>query len=261
MADAVPVEEMLEIDRWILARASELVRQLPRMVRPAGLPLKVYRAIYDFATTDLSAVYFDVLKDRLYTAATKSKSRRSGQTALYKVHYALETRAGRTAPGFHHGGSPELRSDSKPRPPESNPPRVAAGTRKSLRLTAWMKPSLETWEILLNTRERVLKGLEEARRWRRRSSLRNVARSALCAAARLPITSFELHNEYASVLPSLFIVSQVVFDPPGAKDAPLEVTVERADGAKCERCWKYSTAIGVDTDYPTVCDSCAEATA
>ena len=50
---------------------------------------KVYRAIYDFATTDLSAVYFDVLKDRLYTAATKSRARRSGQTALYQVHYAL----------------------------------------------------------------------------------------------------------------------------------------------------------------------------
>ncbi len=50
---------------------------------------KVYRAIYDFTTADLSARYFDILKDRLYTAATSSRERRSGQTALYKVHYAL----------------------------------------------------------------------------------------------------------------------------------------------------------------------------
>jgi isoleucyl-tRNA synthetase len=50
---------------------------------------KVYRAVYDFATVDLSAVYFDVLKDRLYTAATKSRARRSAQTALYRLAHAL----------------------------------------------------------------------------------------------------------------------------------------------------------------------------
>ena len=50
---------------------------------------KVYRAIYDFATVDLSAIYFDVLKDRLYTAAPKSQARRSAQTALYRLLYAL----------------------------------------------------------------------------------------------------------------------------------------------------------------------------
>ena len=86
--DAVPVAEMLEIDRWILARTEDLIRRCRGWYDTLEFH-KVYRAIYDFATADLSARYFDILKDRLYTAATSSQARRSGQTALYRVHYAL----------------------------------------------------------------------------------------------------------------------------------------------------------------------------
>ena len=66
--DAVPVEEMLDIDRWILARTETLIRRCRASYDDLEFH-KVYRAIYDFATTDLSSLYFDVLKDRLYTAA------------------------------------------------------------------------------------------------------------------------------------------------------------------------------------------------
>jgi isoleucyl-tRNA synthetase len=86
--DAVPVKDMLEIDRWILARMEDLIRRCRGWYDSLEFH-KVYRAIYDFATADLSARYFDILKDRLYTAGTSSQARRSGQTALYKVHYAL----------------------------------------------------------------------------------------------------------------------------------------------------------------------------
>ena len=79
---------MLDIDRWILARTEALVRQCRTSYDDFEFH-KVYRAIYDFATTDLSSLYFDVLKDRLYTGATRGRPRRSGQTALYKIHYAL----------------------------------------------------------------------------------------------------------------------------------------------------------------------------
>ena len=79
---------MLEIDRWILARTEDLIRRCRGWYDSLEFH-KVYRAIYDFATTDLSARYFDILKDRLYTAGTSSRARRSGQTALYRVHYAL----------------------------------------------------------------------------------------------------------------------------------------------------------------------------
>ena len=76
------------MDRWILAKAEEMVRNCRVWYDELAFH-KVYRAVYDFATTDLSAVYFDVLKDRLYTSATRSRARRSGQTAVYRIHYAL----------------------------------------------------------------------------------------------------------------------------------------------------------------------------
>jgi isoleucyl-tRNA synthetase len=74
--DAVPGEELVEIDQWILVRAEELVSRC-RIWYDEFAFHKVYRAVYDFATVDLSSIYFDVLKDRLYTSATKSHARRS----------------------------------------------------------------------------------------------------------------------------------------------------------------------------------------
>ena len=79
---------MLEIDQWILVRAEDLVARCRAWYDDFEFH-KVYRAVYDFATVDLSSIYFDVLKDRLYTSATKSQARRSAQTALYRLLDAL----------------------------------------------------------------------------------------------------------------------------------------------------------------------------
>ena len=242
VADAVPVEEMLEIDRWILSRASELVRSCRGWYDEHAFH-KVYRAIYDFATTDLSAVYFDVLKDRLYTSATKSPARRSGQTALYKVHYALTRLA---APLLSFTTEEVWSYTQKPKgAPESvhlstlpDPEELASGLSPA---------KLETWSQLLEVREVVLKSLEEARQ---------AKLIGTSLEAKVTITGFPL-PEYAADLPALFIVSQVVL----ASGAELKVTVERAEGVKCERCWKYSTKVGEDAKYPTVCDACAAALA
>ncbi|MCU1274611.1 MAG: Isoleucyl-tRNA synthetase, partial [Bryobacterales bacterium] len=86
--DAVPAGELLEIDQWILIRAEDLIARCRAWYAEFAFH-KVYRAIYDFATVDLSAVYFDVLKDRLYTGGRRSHGRRSAQTVLYRVQYAL----------------------------------------------------------------------------------------------------------------------------------------------------------------------------
>ena len=244
-ADAVPVEKMLEIDRWILARAENLVRSCRAWYNEHAFH-KVYRAIYDFATTDLSAVYFDVLKDRLYTAATKSKSRRSGQTALYKVHYALTRLA---APLLAFTTEEVWSYTKKPAgAPESVRFGDAAGSEElASGLTA---KQLAAWEQLLDTREKVLKVLEDARQGK-------MIGTSLEAKVELaaPASSYALLKEYESFLPSLFIVSQVILEP----GSELTIAVNRAEGAKCERCWKYSTQIGIDPDYPTVCDTCAAA--
>jgi isoleucyl-tRNA synthetase len=248
VADAVPVGEMLEIDRWILARASELVRSCRGWYDEHAFH-KVYRAIYDFATTDLSAVYFDVLKDRLYTSATKSRARRSGQTALYKVHYALT----RLAAPLLSFTTEEVWSYTQK--PKGAPESVHLSTLpEPEELASGLSPAkLETWSQLLNVREVVLKSLEEARQAK-------LIGTSLEAKVRLQawpdiLPMLEL---YLVDLPSLFIVSQVILSQ-SDQGTPLRAIIERADGVKCERCWKYSTRVGEDPKYPTVCDSCAAA--
>jgi isoleucyl-tRNA synthetase len=232
--DAVPTGELLEIDKWILARMEDLIRRT-RVSYDEHAFHKVYRAIYDFATTDLSAVYFDVLKDRLYTAGTKSHARRSGQTALYKVHYAL-TRL--LAPLLAFTAEEVWSYTRKP-----------AGAPDSVHLALLPEPEevasgldaakLERWERLLEVRNVVLKALEEARQAK-------FIGTSLEAKVRLAGAKLD---DYAADLPALFIVSQVELEP----GDELKVTVERAEGAKCERCWKYSVFTG------PVCEPCADA--
>ncbi|MDP8989164.1 MAG: isoleucine--tRNA ligase [Acidobacteriota bacterium] len=232
--DAVPVNELPEIDRWILSRTEDLIRRA-RVSYTENAFHKVYRAIYDFATTDLSAVYFDVLKDRLYTAAPKSHARRSGQTALYKVHYALTRLA---APLLAFTTEEVWSYTRKPAgAPESvhlallpNPEEVASGLDAA---------KLARWERLLEVRNVVLKALEEARQLK-------VIGTSLEARVRLAGAQLD---DYAAGLPALFITSQVILEP----GDDLKVTVERAEGAKCDRCWKYSVFTG------PACEPCAAA--
>jgi isoleucyl-tRNA synthetase len=235
--DMVPVKEMLDIDRWILARTEALIRQCRKSYDDFDFH-KVYRAIYDFATTDLSSLYFDVLKDRLYTGATRGRARQSGQTALYKVHYVLVRLM---APFLSFTAEEAWSFTAKP-----------AGAPDSVHLALLPEPEevahgldaakLADWDALMQAREPVLKALEEARQ----SKLIGTS-----LEARLRVVSSDLFERYAQDLPALFIVSQV------ALDAENGIIVERADGSKCERCWKYSTAVGEDAEYPTVCGDCA----
>jgi isoleucyl-tRNA synthetase len=204
---------------------------------------KVYRAIYDFATTDLSSVYFEVLKDRLYTCATNSHARRSGQTALYRVHYAL-TRL--VAPLMSFTAEEVWTHTPKPaKAPESvhlalfpTPEELNSGLSKA---------QLAAWDELMQFREPVLKALEEAR-------AAKLIGAPLEACLRISVGDTSVFHSYADELPRLFVVSQVILEP-----GDFKVTVEKAEGVKCERCWKYSTAVGLDASYPTVCDSCSSA--
>ena len=235
--DMVPVEDMLDIDRWILARTQELVKTCRKAYGDLEFH-KAYRAIYDFATTELSSLYFNVLKDRLYTGATRGKPRQSGQTALYKVHCALVRLmapflAFTTEEAWSFTAKPEGAPDSVHLTLLPEPEELAHGLDAV---------KIADWDALVQAREPVLKALEEARQ----SKLIGTS-----LEARVHVPRSDLLKKYESNLPALFIVSQVVLDGTDA------VRVERAEGQKCERCWKYSTYVGTDDEYPTVCGDCA----
>jgi isoleucyl-tRNA synthetase len=244
--DAVPADRLPEIDQWILLRAEDLVMRCHAWYAEFAFH-KVYRAVYDFATVDLSAVYFDVLKDRLYTAAPKSHTRRSAQTVLHRLLYALvrlcaPILAFTTDEVWRHMGLDfTVHTALFPEPAE-----LTTGIPDEQRKRA------ENWDRLMQVRQDVLKSLEVARQ-------EKFIGAPLEARVRVSANGdlYPLLNAYAAELPALFIVSQVEVSP-GAGDT-VQVKVERAAGCKCERCWKYKTDVGSQSAYPTICASCAEA--
>jgi len=250
--DAVEASEMEELDQWILLRAENLVAQCRAWYEELAFH-KVYHAVYDFAITDLSALYFDVLKDRLYTFAPRSRARRSAQTAIYRLTYALVRLL---APILTFTTEEVWGYFKKPAgAPESVHlcllPEPAELTRG---LTAAARKRLKSWDRLIEVRDHVLKSLETARQEKFIGAPLE-ARIILKAGGDL----YPLLEKYAAQLPALFIVSQVELTR--QDENALSVHVARAQGSKCERCWKYSTDVGSVAELPTVCGACAAAVA
>jgi isoleucyl-tRNA synthetase len=243
--DAVPASEMSGIDQWILLRAEEHVAKCRAWYDEFAFH-KVYHSTYAFCTVDLSSIYFDVLKDRLYTSAPKSQARRSAQTALYRL---LDALVKLLAPLLcftaeevwqHMGATASVHTAYFPEASE-----LAAGVGDEARKRT------PAWDRLMEVRDSVLKTLEAARN-------EKVIGAPLEAKVRLMASGdlLVLLREYAGELPSLFITSQVeVVEGEG----DLAVQVLRADGTKCDRCWKYTSDVGSDAVFPTVCGCCASA--
>jgi len=223
----------------------------------------VYRALFNFATVTLSARYFDIIKDRLYTFAPRNKARRSAQTALLEIVDSLarmlapilvftadeiwENLPGRTEPSIHVVLLPKASEESH----------EALSTE---------------WERLFAIRDDVLRALEEARIAKQIGSSLE-AKVTLRASG----SALELLQKHQKDLRYLFIVSQVELGNSTNSDAVhialsigqdlrgstagsvVSIVISKADGPKCERCWNFSTQVGESERYPTVCERCIAA--
>jgi isoleucyl-tRNA synthetase len=241
---------MLEIDQWILIRAEQLVERSRGFYEEFSFH-RAYQAIYNFCTIDLSALYFDVLKDRLYTAAPKSAARRSAQTALYRLTDALIRLL---APLVSYTSEEAWKhfTANLAAPSSVHLTEFPAPSDLTAGLTEEHRTRAANWDRLVEVRESVLKSLEIARQEKFIGAPLE-ARVSLTADD----TLYPLLETYLAQLPMLFIVSQVNLKR--QKDVTLAVHIERADGAKCERCWKYAITIGDDPRLPSICAPCAEA--
>ncbi len=259
--DSVSGDELEEIDAWALDRAAAVLERVEKSYGDFEFH-KVYRAVYDFATVDLSAFYFDILKDRLYTAPSKSRRRRAAQTVLYRIADAL-VRAVSPILCFTAdevwSHMPSLAS-GEAREPSVHMAVMAPPAELRSELSKAHLQRLEKWPRLIAVRNAVLKALEEARREKFvRSALE--AKVVLGAGGELRA----LLSEYLSQLPSIFIVSQVELSPGvlegiEVSDLPgLKIKIERALGKKCARCWNFSQRVGEDERHPDVCERCSEA--
>ena len=247
--DSVPAEELLETDRWALAELAEVVRTV-REAYEAYEFHTVYHTLYHFCTVTLSARYFDIIKDRLYTFAEFNRDRRSAQTALYRIVDAL---ARMLAPLLVFTADEIW---------ESLP---VDNTRPAFVHLALL-PSVEhdsedlrtRWNLLFKARDYVLRSLEDARE-------RKEIGSSLDAKVILKASSgmYQLLKRHETELRFILIVSAVELSETEFKVALpefiLTVEVVPAEGEKCERCWNYSTHVGDSSKYLTVCERCVAA--
>ncbi len=240
--------ELPDLDRWILHRTAELVARA-RKAYDGFTFHHVVQQLVNFCAVDLSALYLDIVKDRLYCSGAGERGRRAAQTTLWEILGALVR---------HHGADPVLhrRRDLGAISRAANAPRASC-SRDSLRRPHMDDALAATWERLLSARSAVTKALEEARQarssgihWMRGCSWRRADGCGRCCSS-MP-----------AELPALFIVSQVHLagELPEQYASPLlpemRVRVERARGRKCERCWNYSEAVGRAAGHPGLCARC-----
>jgi isoleucyl-tRNA synthetase len=251
--DAVPFDQMEELDQYMLRQTCAFAADVRNAYDEFAFH-KIYHRVNHFCIVDLSAFYFDVLKDRLYISAPKSQGRRSAQTAVWRIGEAL-VRALAPIMSFTCEEIwtflPKIasREESVHLAQFSAATEILGGTA----IPATGSKSDEDWASLRTVRDEVLKALEEARN-NKLIGTGLEAQVAITAAD----PAYSVLARHREQLRYLFIVSAVTLtEGSGNGTGALHIEVKKADGAKCDRCWNYSTRVGEDKTYPTVCERCS----
>lgn len=248
----VAYEKLTEIDKWALLKLQKLVQRVTQAYDEYEYHL-LYHAVHNFCAVDMSAIYLDILKDRLYTAPPASGERRAAQTVIYEILRALVCLI---APVLTFTAEEIWRY----MPKSDNAP-------LSVQMLAWpeVKPewqddALEAkWDRILEIRTEISKALEIARRDKVIGHSLD-ARVDIYASGDL----YAFLQELAAELPAISIISAAVVHQASApadayksEELDMAVTIAPATGTKCERCWNYSETVGHDAQYPTICSRCA----
>jgi isoleucyl-tRNA synthetase len=244
----VSYPELYEIDRWALHRLQKLISRVREAYEGFEFHV-VYHSVQNFCAVEMSALYFDILKDRLYTFSSHSKGRKSAQTALYEILKALTSLMAPILSFTAEEVWKYIPSD--------------LGRAESVHLTQF--PALkgeylddtlnDRWEQIWEIRAFVTKALEEARK-EKMIGLSLDAQIHLY----LPEKIYQFLQPYQKDLKSIFIVSSVTLHPGSGKDEKeVKVEVLRAEGGKCERCWNFDVTVGRHEEHRTICQRCIEA--
>ncbi|HET7005961.1 MAG TPA: isoleucine--tRNA ligase, partial [Candidatus Binatia bacterium] len=258
--DRVPPEQFEDLDRWILQRTENLLSRCREAYENCEFHV-VYHSVNNYCAVDLSAQYLDIVKDRLYCEGTNSTKRRAAQTTLYRI---LDVLVHLTAPILSFTAEEVWNY----LPGKNNRP-------KSVFLSQIPEPDprsgdiqlAEKWDRLFDERSEVLKALEQART----AGIIGHSLDAKVVFGKSDNQVSAKLSEYAAQdrvgAQDFLIVSQAnnenhesASTAAASYDAPLlncTVVVSKADGAKCERCWKYDVEVGADQNHPTVCPRCA----
>ena len=252
--DSVAYADMEELDRWALLRMEQVKETVLKAYDDYEFHV-MYHAVHNFCTVDLSAIYLDILKDRLYTEKADSKLRRSAQTAMYEI---LTTLVRLVAP-------------------------VLCFTSEEVWQALPNKEERE-WSVHMSDMPKVNeayldKALDE--KWKKRLAVRSVAMKALEEARQAKVIGHPLDAEvtvYADgeaydivkamekeladflLVSQTHIVSGTAEAPENAasnEEGTVKASVAVCTLAKCERCWKRSADVDADPKHPGVCARCA----
>ena len=250
--DYVKYEDLKPIDKFALHKLNKVVEEVTVAFDNYEF-YKYFQCLQNFAAVDLSSFYLDIVKDRLYTAGKKSVSRRACQTVLYET---LQVLVRILTPVMPHQAEDIWQ----------NTPEIQRGGLESILLTDWVKLNKE-WDNaqleedftkILKTREVVTRAIEPLRAEKK-------VGSSLEVAVYVKSDDSEILKANAKDLADIFITSQAYV----ADEAPAEVLneytengitvwVTKAEGEKCERCWKFRK-LGEHAGHETICSDCYDA--
>lgn len=244
-----------EIHRWALGELNKLIRKVTKHFDSYDFHL-LYHDIHNFCVLNMSSFYLDVLKDELYCSHPNDPARRAAQATLYKILKALLVLI---APILPHTAEEAWQFTPKL---ENEP--------WSVHLLDWPKPDtafddtelMARWEELLEIRSVVMTALEKARADKLIGSSLESEITIKASASKKK----EMLEHYRQDLAGLFIVSRVSLDEVSEDKEPLvihedddlKVSVFKARGKKCQRCWVYSEGVGKDPEHPDLCERCRD---
>ncbi|HET7209694.1 MAG TPA: isoleucine--tRNA ligase [Terriglobales bacterium] len=250
--DRVSFDQMEPLDQYMLRETADLNDQVQQWYAEFAFH-KIYQRVLQFCTTDLSAFYFNVLKDRLYVSAPASRARRSAQTAMWTI---IETMVRLLAPimSFTCEEVWQYLPSRANREASVHIARFPAAAEILGNASRQDRQQKEDWTTLLAVRDDVLKALEEARAAK---LIGKELEAQVTITAPEPI--YSVLTRYKDELRYIFIVSAVTLrqGTPENGTGSIKVEVQKADGKKCDRCWNYSVHVGEDSRYPSVCERCS----
>ncbi|EGJ28975.1 MULTISPECIES: isoleucine--tRNA ligase [Moorena] len=266
--DKVPVQELPELDRYMLHRITEVFEDVTDAFESYQF-FRFFQSVQNFCVVDLSNFYLDIAKDRLYISAPNSPRRRSCQTVL---QIAVENLAKAIAPVLCHMAEDIWQYLPYQKSHESV---FESGWVKLEE--QWKNPELAaSWSTLRTIRTEVNKVLEKAR-------AEKMIGSSLDAKVLLYVKDQQLKQRLEAMNPSdslsgnqvdelryLLLASQVELVDSleaiqtatySAESETIALGVVNAEGLKCDRCWNYGPKVGTIAEHPTICERCNAALA
>ena len=257
--DLIPPEKMLELDKWAVTRLNNLINKCAKAYDNYEF-LAITHAINDFCVVEMSNFYLDIIKDRLYCDETDGDSRRSAQTALFLI---LDSITKIMAPILCFTCDEIwMAMPHKSRDDKLNV--LFNDMNAPFENYALSDSDMTRWNNIILLRDGVNAALEKARADKK---IGKALEANIILLKSGENDDFDNIAKYFNLdeLADLFIVSGVKISADAdlyqqGADTPLDkirVSVQNADGAKCERCWKQLPTVGNNAEYPTLCPRCA----